>query len=74
MQQPVLSVFDAKTGLYDPPFIVRHQGEAMRQFGILKENQETKYGKTPSDFILRQIATFDDETGVFTNVQAMDLS
>ncbi|QXP08156.1 MAG: hypothetical protein [Arizlama microvirus] len=65
---PVIAVFDKKTGLFDPPFTVRHNGEAVREFGIVKKNPETKFGKNPEDFELFQIGNYNDTLGTFENL------
>lgn len=63
MQQAVCAVKDKKTALYDNIFNVRHPGEAIRQFELLKKNPETKFGKNPEDFDLYQLAWYNDTTG-----------
>ena len=59
----MLAVYDKKTGLYDNPFIVRHNGEAIRGFDHLRKDVNTKFGKNPEDFDLYQIGTYDAQTG-----------
>lgn len=68
MKLNVIAVFDKKTALYDQPFTIRHNGDAIRQWDIVRTNQETRYGKNPEDFDLFQIGTYDDETGTFENL------
>lgn len=70
MEQSVVSVFDKKTGLYGNPFIVRHVGEAIREWDVVRKNPETKYGKNPEDFDLMEIGSYDDSKGHFTNLQS----
>lgn len=59
----VCAVFDKKTALYENPFNVRHIGQAIREWDIVRKNPETKFGKNPEDFDLFHIADYDDETG-----------
>lgn len=68
MKNPVLAVKDIKIGLFDPPFVCRHAGEGIRDIEILYKNTQTKFGKNPTDFHLYQIATFDESTGEFHNI------
>lgn len=69
MLLPVLAVYDKKTALLDKPFLVRHVGEAIRDWDVVRKDKETKFGKTPEDFDLYQIAKYDDETGLYENLQ-----
>lgn len=69
MKQPLVSIFDKKTGLYEQVFAVRHVGEAIREFEILKKNLETKYGKNPEDFDLYQLGIYDYTTGDVENLK-----
>lgn len=69
MRQPVIAVYDKKTGLYDNPFVVRHNGEAIREFEIVSKDSNTRIGKNPSDFELHQIGSFDYTTGQLETLQ-----
>lgn len=62
-QDPILAVYDKKTGLYDRPFTARHVNDALRDLAILKQDDQTKFGKNPEDFELFQLGTYEDETG-----------
>lgn len=70
MKLPVCAVFDKKCGLYDNPFIVRHTGEATREWSVVKQNPETKFGKNPEDFDLMEIASFDASKGTYENLSS----
>lgn len=59
----IIAVYDKKTGLFDKPFSVRHNAEAIREWDIVIKDTNTKFGKNPEDFDLFQIATYDDSTG-----------
>lgn len=59
----MLAVYDKKTGLYDNPFIVRHNGDAIREFDHLRKDTNTKFGKNPEDFDLFQIGNYDAASG-----------
>ena len=65
----VIAVFDKKTALFDQPFHVRHPGEAIREWDIVRKDEKTKFGKNPEDFDLYQIATYDDSTGEYTTAK-----
>lgn len=70
METQICAVFDKKTGLYDRPFPVRHVGEAVREWDIVRKNPETKFGKNPEDFDLMHIGTFHETKGTFTNLSS----
>lgn len=63
MKKPVVAVKDKKIGMFDSPFVVRHPGEAMREFDTVIKDTNTKFGKNPEDFDLYQIGTYDESTG-----------
>lgn len=63
MKNPVCAVYDKKTGLFDQIFTVRHIGEAVREWDIVRKNKDTKFGKNPEDFDLFQIGVYNDELG-----------
>lgn len=63
MKLSVCAIHDKKTGLYDSVFVVRHPGDAIRSWDVVRQNKDTKFGKHPEDFNLFKIAFFDDETG-----------
>lgn len=66
MQKPVIAVFDKKIALFDTTFTVRHPGEAIREWDLVRKDSNTKYGKNPEDYDLYQIANFNEETGEYT--------
>lgn len=69
MKIPMVAVFDKKTGLYDNPFAVRHIGEAVREWDIVRKDEKTRIGKNPEDFELYQVGEYDDQVGKFNNLE-----
>lgn len=67
--KPVIAVYDKKIGLFDQPFTVRRQGEAIREWENIVKDPNNRYGKNPEDFDLFHIANYDEVTGVITSVQ-----
>ena len=67
MKQPLIAVYDKKTSLYENPFVVRHNGEAIREWDHVRKDPNTKFGKNPEDFDLFQIGTYDSELGRIEN-------
>lgn len=70
MISKVFAVFDVKVGVYERPFFMRTRGEAVRSWVEVVNDPETKFNKHPEDFGLFEIAEYDDEKGVFQNLQA----
>lgn len=68
MQQPIISVYDKKTAIFERPFTVRHIGEAIREWDVVRKDPQTKFGKNPEDFSLHQIGYYDDSKGQFENI------
>lgn len=69
MRQPICSVYDKLTNLYELPFVARHTGEAIREFADVKKQEGNKFSKNPDDFQLRHLGYFDFETGEFEILQ-----
>lgn len=68
MKRVVCAVFDTAVETFGQPFFVPHRGAALRSFGDeinRKGDQNNTLGTHPTDFILWEIASFDDETGKF---------
>lgn len=65
MKHKVFSIFDVKSGIFNPPFMCRATGEAVRSFSQLANDKTTQVGMYPEDYILFEIGLFDDETAVY---------
>lgn len=73
MTYNVYSILDVKSHLYGPPFYSRHTGEALRNFTELVNDDRSSVSKYPSDFQLVQVATFNDEDGLFSPIKHIHL-
>lgn len=62
----VFSVYDAKIKSFMRPFVDQHTGSALRSFEEACKEPTSPFSKFASDFVLHEIATFNDETGVLT--------
>lgn len=69
MLKPVIAVFDKKIGLFDNPFVVRKNGEAIREWEHVTQDKSNRYGKNPEDYDLYQIANYDEATGAIVAIQ-----
>nr|QJB20497.1 MAG: nonstructural protein [Microvirus sp.] len=62
MQLILFSVYDAAVGAFIMPFFLRSKGEAIRAFSAEVNNPQSNFNKSPKDFTLFQLASFDDNT------------
>lgn len=69
----VFTILDNKSHVHSPPFQTRHTGEAIRMFTDLCNDDRSTVSKYPADFQLVQIATFNDELGVYQNIDPIYL-
>lgn len=60
------SVFDSTVAYFAPPFTTHNEGSALRDFAHACKDPASMLSKSPSDFSLVLLATFDDETGDIT--------
>ncbi|WNK13448.1 MAG: nonstructural protein [Microvirus sp.] len=63
----VFSFLDTKTGYFSTPFFMPHRGQAIRAAIDIGQDPNTTVGRHPADFILCEVACFDDQTGAFLN-------
>lgn len=71
---PKLKVFvvrDSKAEAYLNPFFTRTVGEALRMWDTTVNNGESQMGKYPEDFDLYESAEYDEDTGKFTQLEAL---
>jgi len=69
----VFCIQDVKAGVFHRPFIFKSVAEATRSFAVTASEGDTAIQRFPHDFRLKQIADFDDETGVLTPIVHVDL-
>lgn len=60
------SLLDTKTGMFNLPFFLSHEGAAIRAVIDLGGDMNTTVGRHPADFQLYYIGWFDDQTGIMT--------
>lgn len=68
MMTKVFSIYDSKGQIFGNPFNMPTTGMAVRAFNDLVNDKNTTVNRHPSDFVLYQIAEFDDQTGEYKNV------
>lgn len=62
----MLAVFDVKAEAYMRPWVARSSGEAIRSFSdeVNQGNKESPLVHHPEDFILYELASWDESSGV----------
>lgn len=65
MIQRIFSVYDSKANVYLTPFHLQNSQLAIRAFAHAANDKSTDVGKFPTDYTLFEIATYDDQTGIF---------
>lgn len=66
MNYKIYTVFDTKVGAYMTPWVSRSKGEAIRSITNELDNPNSILSKHPEDFVLFEIAEFDDQSAVVT--------
>lgn len=69
MKVNVYSIFDEKAAAYAPPFFMGHNGQAIRAFSDLVEDNKSAISRHPADYTLYKLGEFDDNSGVIKGVQ-----
>lgn len=59
----IFSVYDLKAQVHSQPFFAVNSAVAVRNFETAVNDQSTVFSKHPSDFVLYQVGTFDDDVG-----------
>ncbi|AXH77074.1 MAG: nonstructural protein [Microviridae sp.] len=68
MQKSMFSCFDSKAGVFSSPFTSINSNVALRDFSMAASDPNSQISQYPEDYILYEIATFDDSTGVITEI------
>lgn len=69
MKQGIYTIFDRPAQQHSAPFLSRNDATALRQYASYKGSIPAHI--PPEDFLLMQIAVFDDESGVLTPVSPL---
>jgi len=63
MTTKIFSIYDGKAKIFQTPFFRITTGMALRDFEDLVNDPKTIVNKHPSDFVLYEIGSYDDNTG-----------
>lgn len=62
------SIFDSRSGIYNSPFVAFSDGDASRAVIRQARNPESQIAQFPEDYVLYRIGSFDERTGLLTQV------
>lgn len=69
----VFGIRDSKGKAFLQPFFSNSSGAAIRAFGDEVSNRSSPIGKHPHDYVLYELASFDDLSGEFISVNPIKL-
>lgn len=70
MKLKVFSIYDSKAEAFMRPFFMRNAGEAVRAFETTVRDENTQFFQFPGDFTLFEVGEWDEDKGVFKNLDA----
>lgn len=65
----VFAIFDHAAKAFLPPFCLRNEAQAVRASTDCVNSPNHQFNEHPGDYNLHHMATFDDSTGSFENLQ-----
>ena len=68
------TIKDLKAEINLNPVVFRNSTEAIREFETICKDPQTQMGKYPKDFVIIEIASWDDENGVIEPKDPMVLA
>lgn len=71
MLYQIVAIRDKQLGVYSRPFFVASVGQALRSFQdeANRKDPQNDIHNHPADFDLWHIGRFDDNSGLFTNIE-----
>lgn len=63
-KQGMYTLYDVKAEVYFPPFVAGHVAEALRIFGDLLSDPQSRLAKHPTDYRLYKVGEFEVDTGL----------
>lgn len=69
MKLKVFSIHDVKAQVFSNPFYMGHDGQALRSFADLVNDEKSSINKHPEDYKLYGLADYDDISGAFVSYE-----
>jgi len=74
MKQNIYAVKDIVAEEFQPPFFLKNDAVAIKEFGKACENKETQWNQFPQDYSLYYLGNFDTETGKIDSKESKQLA
>ena len=65
----IFAARDSKLGVFMTPFFMMHQGQALRAWEEIVNDEKSVMSKHPADFALYHLGEFDDDSGTVTMLE-----
>lgn len=67
----IFSIYDNVANHYEPPFVEKNKGTAIRRIqDLITNNQNSPYAKFPDNFSLAHIGYFDNSDGSILDIES----
>ena len=73
MKLKMFAIFDTASEAYMTPWFMVNRATALRAFNQLAKDSNSQVNKSPSDYVLYEIGTWDDNTGAMDEVKLTNL-
>lgn len=73
MKLKMFAIFDTASEAYMTPWFMVNRATALRAFNQLAKDSQSQVNKSPSDYVLYEIGTWDDNTGAMDEVKLINL-
>ncbi len=70
MELQVFAIYDTKAEAYLQPFCTHNKATAIRSFSDLANDPATQFHQHAGDYVLFQIASYDDQTAALKKLTA----
>lgn len=74
MLHKTFAIFDSCAHAFLPPFNLPRSEMAQRAFADCINSKSHQFSEHPEDYVLFQIGTFDDTTGIFNNLEPVNIN
>jgi len=69
MKLKVYAIYDIKVQLFQQPFYMQTNLQAIRGFADLVNDEKSSLNKHPEDYRLFELGDYDEESGTFKNTE-----
>jgi len=66
MKLHLYTIYDSKEEIYHQPFFLLNEAVALRQFGDMANDKDSKISKHPEDYTLWHLGSYEDSSATLT--------